>query len=287
MQVIKNILFDFYLFLKCPDDNKINLSFKDKLVFVFILLSFELIITALFIIPIEYGVELILNARFDKINYYETLEIIIFFYILIIPFIEELAFRYFLIYRGFKTKFIRVDKWRKIFGVLVYTSASLFALAHISNYDNNEFLFYVLAPLLILSQLIGGLVITFIRVRLSFLYGVFYHIIWNFLVILAIPALIIEFQNPLKISNNLYTLNITEKLYFEKKLSQEIKIDSSNGKIFEMKIKQFSVQDILDTLYKPEIYYVDDVLIDLVFKSKYGIEKSKFVEILKINYKIK
>ena len=144
MQVIKNILFDFYLFLKCPDDNKINLSFKDKLVFVFILLSFELIITALFIIPIEYGVELILNARFDKINYYETLEIIIFFYILIIPFIEELAFRYFLIYRGFKTKFIRVDKWRKIFGVLVYTSASLFALAHISNYDNNEFLFYVL-----------------------------------------------------------------------------------------------------------------------------------------------
>ena len=284
--MIKETLLDFYHFVKNPKDNRINLSFKDRLVFIFSLLLFELIITALFIIPLEYGIELVIDVRFDKIDYSETVWIIVLLQVLLIPFIEELIFRYFLRYKGFKTRFIGGDKWKRIFGILVYTSASLFGLVHISNYNNNDYIFYALAPLDVLSQIFGGLIITFIRVRLSFLYGVFYHSLWNFLVILAIPALIITFQNPIKITNNFYTLKITEKLFFEKKLSQEIKIDSSNGKIFKMSIKQYSLQHILDTLYRPNTYYVDDVLIDGVFKSEHGIEKTKIVDILKMNYDI-
>ncbi|TVZ14693.1 CPBP family intramembrane glutamic endopeptidase [Maribacter sp. MAR_2009_72] len=284
--MIKETFLDLYHFLNNPGDSRSKLSFKNKLVFIFILLLFELIITALFIIPIEYGIELFIDVRFDKIDYSETIWRIVLLNILLIPFVEELIFRYFLRYKVFKTRFISLDNWKRIFGFLVYVSASLFGLLHITNYDNNEHLFYVLTPFITLSQIFGGLIITFIRVRLSFLYGVIYHILWNFLVIIAIPAIIITVQNPIDITNDVCTLKITEKLFFEENLSQELKIDSLNGKIFEMTINQYSLQHILDTLYNPKTYYIDDVLIDGEFKSENGIEKSKIVDILKIYYDI-
>ena len=163
----------------------------------------------------------------------------------------------------------------------------MFGLVHLTNYTNNENVFYILAPFTIISQILGGLIISFIRVRLSFIYGVFYHSLWNFIVLLALPGLILVIQNPIKLNSNKYSLSVHEKLFFDEKFNQEIKIDSANGKIFEMNIKQYSLQHILDTLYKPKTFYVDDVLIDAKFKSKYGVDKSKIVDIFGENYDIK
>ncbi|WP_286812750.1 MULTISPECIES: CPBP family intramembrane glutamic endopeptidase [unclassified Maribacter] len=285
--MIKETLLDLYHFIKNPTDTRFELSFKEKTSFIFILLIFELIITFVLIAPIEWGMNLLIDVRTDRINYHETIWVMVFGYIMLMPLIEELIFRYFLRYKGFKTRFISIKKWKSIFHILVYLSALMFGLVHLTNYTNNENVFYILAPFTIISQILGGLIISFIRVRLSFIYGVFYHSLWNFIVLLALPGLILVIQNPIKLNSNKYSLSVHEKLFFDEKFNQEIKIDSANGKIFEMNIKQYSLQHILDTLYKPKTFYVDDVLIDAKFKSKYGVDKSKIVDIFGENYDIK
>ena len=52
------------------------------------------------------------------------------------------------------------DYWDKVFPYLVYILSIAFGIFHVSNFDNSGTLFYVLAPILILSQLIGGFVLT-------------------------------------------------------------------------------------------------------------------------------
>jgi hypothetical protein len=145
-------------------------------------------------------------------------------------------------------------------------------------------LFFILSPFIILSQLFGGLVITFIRVRLNFFWGVLYHWLWNFVFVIAIPISENVFTETYIEKKSTYTIAIEEKPYFDKRKQQTIKIDSINGKIHSLNVLQFSIQHVLDTLYKKEEYYVDDVLINLNFKSKQGLKKEEFIKILKKEY---
>jgi hypothetical protein len=147
-------------------------------------------------------------------------------------------------------------------------------------------LFFILSPFIILSQLFGGLVITFIRVRLNFFWGVLYHWLWNFVVVIAIPISENVFTETYIEKKSTYTIAIEEKPYFDKEKQHTIKIDSVNGKIHSLNVQQFSIQHVLDTLYKKEKYYVDDVLINLNFKSKQGLKKEEFIKILKKEYEI-
>lgn len=87
-------------------------------------------------------------------------------------------------------------------------------------------------------------------------------------------------------NNETYSISIQEKLFFETRNTQNFKIDSINGKIHFIDIKQYSTQHILDTIYGPDKYYIEDVLINLRFDSNNGIEKEEFIEILKNEYEI-
>ena len=55
--------------------------------------------------------------------------------------------------------------WRRRFPVIVWASAVIFGLAHLSNYDlpDNGILTVIGAPLLVSSQMLGGLVLAFAR----------------------------------------------------------------------------------------------------------------------------
>lgn len=186
--MIKGIVREFFSFIKRPNDYQIDISISKKIIYVLFLISVNLIISYSIIIPILERIDEteLLNSR-----EYENASTIKIFLILVIltPFIEEFFFRYFLRYKSYMTNFLTIEKWNKIFPVLVYSSTVCFALIHLTNFSNNSLLFYILSPIIVLSQTITGLIITFIRIRFSFILGVIYHWIWNLIVIFIIPII--------------------------------------------------------------------------------------------------
>ena len=144
----------------------------------------------------------------------------------------------------------------------------------------------MLSPFLVISQLTGGFVLSFIRVRLNFYYGFLYHGFWNLLFIVILPSVLSVLTPPFIETNKNYSIKIEEKLFIDNDEPRFFKIDSENGKIRTLNIEQFSFQHILNTLYKKDKYYVDDVLINLKLKSKKGIEKEELLKILKKEYDI-
>lgn len=191
--MIKFTLRDLGNFIKKPNDKQIQLSIKEKVCFIFILFTIKIIVVLFFILPILHQITKWLNISNNSIidmESYSTLNTF-FGYVLIGPLIEEVIFRYFLRYKGIVTLLISQQRWNKNFPYVVYLSIILFAYIHLGNYTNNGFLFYILSPLIISSQLITGILISFIRVRLSFFWGILYHSMWNFL-ILSIPESILS-----------------------------------------------------------------------------------------------
>jgi hypothetical protein len=78
-----------------------------------------------------------------------------------------------------------------------------------------------------------------------------------------------------------------EKPFFDKNEEQILKIDSVSQKINTIEIKQYSLQNILDTLYSKDKYYVTDVLVNIDFKSRNGTTKKEFLNILRKEYNIR
>ncbi|MCR5863641.1 CPBP family intramembrane metalloprotease [Flavobacterium sp. J372] len=109
--------------------------------------------------------------------------------ILVMPVVEEFIFRYFLRYDRINPKLISLKKWNAVFPWLVYFSAITFGAIHLFNFSfsSNSWL---LLPALVVPQFITGLVITFLRVRLNFYYGILYHMLWNFSFFMVIPFLV-------------------------------------------------------------------------------------------------
>ena len=283
--MIKTILRDLFSFIKKPDDTQSRLTVKSKFLYILILLVFEFILSYLFIFPVLEEIDSILNLRSVDNEYYTALKSVILF-VIVVPFGEELLFRYFLRYKGLKTKVISAAAWSRFFPFLVYSFAICFGFMHIANYTNSSNLFYALSPLIILTQLTGGLVITFIRVRLNFIWGFLYHALWNFMVMIAIPAVEVSFTEPYTEHTKNYTIAIEEKLFFDNDKEQSIKIDSTGGKIHGITVKQYYLQTLLDTLYTKDKYYGGEALINLNLTSKDGITKEGIINILKKEYEI-
>lgn len=285
--IIKITLMDFYKFIKKPNDEQIELNLKDKIIFLLILLTLEIIILFIIVLPALYLIDQVLILKETKLDYNFTLINSLLIIVIIGPFIEELIFRYYLRYRGERAETKRFDKWNKYFPYWVYILSIMFGIVHISNYSNNNIWFYLLSPLLVISQLTGGFVLSFIRVRLNFYYGFLFHAFWNLLFVIVVPSVQSVFKSPFVQDNKIFSIKIEEKLFFENDQPRYFKMNNKNGKIHTLNIQQFSVQHILDSLYKKDKYYVDDVLINLNLKSKQGLKKEEFLAILKKEFEIK
>lgn len=283
--MIKTILWDFLNFLKKPDDTQAKVSVKTKLIYTGLLLVINLIITIIFIVPVLQKIDDALNLSVTNDEYYTFLKSVFLFSVLA-PVMEEFIFRYFLRYNGFNTKIISIQKWKKVFPYLVYSSSICFGFVHLSNYTNSSNLFYMLSPIIILSQLAGGLILSFIRVRLNFIWGVLYHALWNFTVIIAIPVVLDSFTEPYTEHTEEYTITIEEPLFIDENIVHYIKIDSTQGKIQRVAVKQYYLQDLLDTLYTKEKYNGGKILINLDLTSKDGIKEEELIKILEKEYDI-
>ena len=278
-------MWDFVSFLKHPKDVQTKESFKRKLQTIFILLGFEMCVFYFVLIPLDYLIEHFVSTK-SKLDYkHDTLLISIISSIILAPVLEEIGFRL-VLRRNFPIKYIFSQKlWDKIFPFLVYASSVIFGFVHLTNYTNDGFWFYVFSPIIIASQLIGGFIITFIRVKYNFFYGILYHALWNALIIF--PLIFIDhFSSPYQEKTEKYSIEISEKYFFDKDEKQVFKIDSLQGKIYKIEVEQYSFQHFLDSLYQGNKYQINDAFIKMKFDSQKGVTKEEFVEILKKEYDI-
>lgn len=226
LKTIKNTLKDLSDFLKNPkDEQDINQSKQQKAKRLFSLLIIDIPIMILLSMLINYFAKLgwvdIENHQVKLLLELMPIGLVFFFTIIFIPFIEEIIFRLFLRFkRNYflqiiisvlpKTKTPILNFWNNKFGFVFYFSAIVFALIHITNYNSNSTIIYLI-PILVLPQFIIGLIIGYLRVRYNFMLGYLLHAIHNAIFITVALLSIEETSNQkLNLETEKYTLNIEE-----------------------------------------------------------------------------
>ncbi len=183
--MIKTTLQDLLCFIIKPNDKQISLSVVENIRFVIVLFTMKIIITGLFVLPVLLYVDQCVNASSYSIADPQHSVVKIFIAtVLIGPVMEELVFRYFLRYNRFTAFIIRKDKWQQFFPMTTYLSVIFFAGIHLNNYVDKDLMFYIIAPFLVSSQILSGIFLSFIRLRLNFFNALLFHSMWNLLVFL-------------------------------------------------------------------------------------------------------
>ena len=170
-QKSKYLLKEFLRFISDPNfiSEKVILN-KNKFLDVgvyFVIIDLILSILLWFLTEIAEKCKLFSPLHSKKELNYGIFEIII-IGIFVAPIIEEFFFRY-------PLKFL-VNK--KYFKWIVYVICLIFGLIHLSNYiiDNSHKVF---APLIVIIQIYGAFMFSFIRLKYGFWYGVLLHMIHN------------------------------------------------------------------------------------------------------------
>lgn len=277
---MKEILYEVFKFIKSPNDKRIeNWTLKLNIKYLIYIFLFELLLNTFIFIPLIYLLDIVEPIQFNtRIEYKNnTLINTLIITAIIVPIVEELIFRYILRYNILFSKFINRNNWNYIFKFLVYISIIIFGFVHSSNFENQSILFYCILPILVLTQLVGGLFLTFLRVRFSFVSSIFYHVLWNALFAI-VPLIISIFEKPYEKVTKNYTLKI-EYLNYSTNKPQSFKIDSISSKIFNAEIEEYSINHILDSLYQYKRKN-EDHLINIKLESQKGITKEEFKALL-------
>jgi membrane protease YdiL (CAAX protease family) len=201
--MIENVFKDFIAFLRNPNEERdFNRSAGFKLKVIFKLFLFELPFIFVFGVIMSFlrhfklvdpGTHkgLLLLAEY---SYLQVLLIMV----LAGPFFEEIMFRLPLRYKGnylarlvvfciSKTGFFpeeklneNVQKFRNAsFKYFFYFLTLAFGFIHLTNYQNYKALI-LFVPVLTMTQIVGGSIMGYIRIRYGFIWGYFYHAFFNF-----------------------------------------------------------------------------------------------------------
>ncbi len=84
-------------------------------------------------------------------------------------------------------------KKSRYFPLALYVSIAAFGLIHIFNFETYENALWMV-PFLILPQLVTGVFLSYIRVRMGFVYGILFHALFNG--ILLGPILLVRLISP-------------------------------------------------------------------------------------------
>jgi len=291
-----------------------NLKRFGLVLFIDILLL--IIVTILFYVLTFWGLDEIFktNKNSELFNEY-SLTLISFLIIIIVPLIEELIFRFYLKYRAWvinlifpliimglsfyllstiiaiitiviffvllvvfnqKITFYLKQFWDRKFNIIFYISVVLFAIMHVFNY-NISVSVILLAPLLVLPQFIGGILIGYLRVKAGFIWGVALHMASN--AVLTLPIIIsLSMAFPSKsINNKEYDLDIkkiemTQKYNLSSTFSKDsILIKNYNfkaclGLLLDKEEGFIEFDDSFMTMGLPQIKA--GMLLDIVYKNK-------------------
>lgn len=141
-----------------------------------------------FIIIISGVLLLLLPAV--EVNYIKISILTLGVILLLIYFIKKAKFNQFIL-----------TIWNRNYFYVFYISVASFGLLHITNY-NPKLITFLLLPILVLPQLILGLFIGYIRLRLGFFLGCIFHVFHNFIFFIPIFITVLvpaSFKNSIKI----------------------------------------------------------------------------------------
>lgn len=220
----------------------------------------------------------------------------IFLYAVIIsPLFEEIIFRLPLrydkswVWRKIESLFRLEPRvlWTQNYSYILYTSVFLFGIIHLTNYGNKEILFYLIAPLIVGSQLFGGLLLSYTRLKLGFWWGFAQHGIWNGSIIF-LSLMLFHNKEVVNINQEEFTLLIHELGYLDKK-EQKFELSRlENGSINLLEVQNGSVQQLMDSLYADDHFVVlSDTWMNLTLKAPKGLDKKLLINVLKEQYHIK
>jgi hypothetical protein len=277
---MKKIILEVLSFIKNPDDQRIeNWSLKTNIKYIFYILFFEFILNMVVINAIIYVINKIEPIVTNTRIIYEDNKLLpmLIAASLWAPLIEEVIFRLGLRYNKFYSVLINRKRWDFIFRFLVYFTVLAFGFVHSVNFLNDSTFFYWVLPLLVATQTIGGFILTFLRVRFNFISSLFAHVLWNFsmmLIFIVSPY----FFKPYVKENESYSVKIEQLSYSQVEL-QKFEVDSSANKVFKLKINEYSLNHVLDTLFQHE-RLLEDYVINLHFESKKGTSKEDLKKLL-------
>ncbi len=284
-----NTLKDFINFVKKPTEFfSEKLSSKEKLKILITLLFFEFVFILVIVCPVDFFVdEYIVTVKEELVDW--GLAETIFALVLFAPIVEEILFRLPLRYNRnyiFKLFGKRVQKiWSKHYAYFFYAFAVAFGLFHISNFSNSEIVFFAISPLIILSQLSGGVVLGYIRLKAGLFWGMLYHGLFNGIIV-VIPLLFYHNVETISYTDaKIQKFTVHELEYIDKDSQSSEIMKNANGDLIELHFNDMNLQGVIDSLGLKKNLKESDFWIDLDIVAPEGISKEKVLEILEKEYK--
>lgn len=282
---MKELFKNIFNWIRKPDENILDLCLTEKLILLLKILLLDIII----VIPIT-GIIYLIHYNIVKLKQ-PLIDIQPFFLFLLVvlvaPLIEEFIFRFPLKYRrnyiihllNWATKQWFKKRWDSIFKYFLYLLIIAFGLIHLPNFDNKELIFYVLSPIIISGQLIGGIALSYIRIKLGFIWSIILHSGFNLFIVL-ISIIFYHNQSIINISSDDLTIQLTELAYIDKKEAY-FDFNAENDLVYSIEGNDISLFRLIYYLEEDEPKPYDNTWIDVNIESKNGITKKELLEHLK------
>lgn len=277
---MKTYFIELFNFYKNPKDVRIkNYTLIKNIKYILYTFLADLSLTLIFF-PFLYLLSKnnLIPEDFERINYTDnTLLKSLMVIAVFVPLLEEIIFRFPIRYNKLYRYFISAKVWDFLFKILVYIIPLLFGFVHLSNFGDLTLPLILMSPVLVGSQIIGGYLYTFLRVKFNFVSAVVTHMLWNLVLSLGVIFLL-SVEKPFQQNDQDLSIEIKQFEYNNLE-SQNLTIDSIGSKIFKVEAKQYSLNHVVDTIAN-EQRRKTDVIVDLKLTSKKGITKENFVEII-------
>lgn len=207
--------------------------------------------------------------------------------VIVFPVIEEFIFRFPLRFkRNYLARIVNWiskgwlrENWNSIFKYFLYLMIFLFGIVHLGNYDNIEPIFFLLSPLIIGSQLIGGAILSYCRIKLGFIWAIVQHGLYNFALIAFVVLFFHDTIMLNKFTENI-NLKVTELIYIDKHNSY-YNSNHKDGIIYSIDANNISLFALVDSLQLEGPKPFDNTWISVELDSESGISKVEIMEILR------
>ena len=284
-------------FIKKPDDIPFSISTWEKFKYLISGVIYDFIIAFIFVIlisilePLMTPYENVLNSKLY--SFWMSILLIT----IVPPLLEEFIFRFPLKYERnyifrfiaylFKTDFSGF--WKKHLRVIVYLFSATFGFIHLSNYNNVDVVFFMLAPIIVGAQLFAGIIFSFFRLKLGFVWALFGHFSHNFILIMMSFLFFHNVEQNLVDDDNV-KIEATG-IAFKVDKQERLNIDSlQDGNILCLDAQNYSLQKLIDELYLADTLKIrdnDQLNLKLFSKKEEGYSKNQLLEVLKEHYTFK
>lgn len=282
---MKKLLINIFEWIKNPDEKRMDLSLKEKLSLIGQILFLDVIISIPFL-GLTYLIHYyVVKLEEPLIDWNPLLLILI--VVLFLPIVEEFIFRFPLRFErnylarliNWTTKGWLKNKWNTIFKYFLYFLIAVFGIIHITNFENREPVFYALSPVIIGSQLIGGLILSYSRIKLGFIWSIIQHVAFNLSFVLF-GLIFFHNQNIIKITSGDLSLRINELMYIDKENSYYIS-KFKKDLIYSIEANDIDMFRFIDSLQIDGPMPYDNIWVDINMNSKKGITKKDLLSIIK------